>query len=306
MSPGVERRPRPRPRAARARRRAPAGGGRRRRATSRPSGANSAADSGVEVTIPAEDLDHVAPAAGSARPRHGRARAAGSTSSASGIRPNRREASRQAQRQPVGPDRCGADVEHLDRVAERDADRDELGPLGGIGAAYPVPRRRSRAARARCPARRPACTRRRPSALSSGSQANDASIAAIAASTALPPWRSTSAPVRAVVGWPAATTPSWGPAIGDVLSPGHELWDVELERPRRRTRPHAADTRLAARLAAARALTDGSGAISPGHLALRLRAVRPRAGVRGRRRNPSPRPSPTPGPRASRRPSRRR
>jgi hypothetical protein len=39
------------------------------------------------------------------------------------------------------------------------------------------------------------------------SQTNDVSTAQIAASTALPPSRSTCAPASAVSGWPAATTP---------------------------------------------------------------------------------------------------
>ena len=46
-----------------------------------------------------------------------------------------------------------------------------------------------------------------PSPVSSGSATNDVSIAASAASTALPPARRISAPADAVSGWPAATTP---------------------------------------------------------------------------------------------------
>ena len=46
-----------------------------------------------------------------------------------------------------------------------------------------------------------------PGPVSGDSVAHDISIAATAASTALPPARSTSAPAAAVSGWPAATTP---------------------------------------------------------------------------------------------------
>src|SRR5215207_259587 len=55
-----------------------------------------------------------------------------------------------------------------------------------------------------------ACTTMKPPApgpVSGDSATNDISTAATAASTALPPARSTSAPASAVSGWPAATTP---------------------------------------------------------------------------------------------------
>src|SRR3954452_14118129 len=54
------------------------------------------------------------------------------------------------------------------------------------------------------------------------SSANDASTAQTAASTALPPSRSTPAPASAVRGWPAATTPF----MGCPYSAGQELGDV--------------------------------------------------------------------------------
>ena len=57
-----------------------------------------------------------------------------------------------------------------------------------------------------------------PKPVSNGSVANDASIAPAAASTALPPSRSTSAPACAVSGWPAAITPSCGSATAYALS----------------------------------------------------------------------------------------
>ena len=52
-----------------------------------------------------------------------------------------------------------------------------------------------------------------------GSQAASANPVATAASTALPPARSTSAPASAVSGWPAATTP----LIGASLAAGRPL-----------------------------------------------------------------------------------
>src|SRR5579884_1707813 len=85
-----------------------------------------------------------------------------------------------------------------------------------------------------------------PSPVSSGSHTNEASIAARAASTALPPPRSTSAPACAVSGCPAATTPSWRSGMA-VRSPARdELRHVELER---RALPDPADARLAGGLA---------------------------------------------------------
>src|SRR5258708_16501398 len=63
-----------------------------------------------------------------------------------------------------------------------------------------------------------------PRAVSSGSAENEVITAATAASTALPPAPRTSAPARAVSGWPAATTPRAATA----LSLGDELRDVEL------------------------------------------------------------------------------
>ena len=47
-----------------------------------------------------------------------------------------------------------------------------------------------------------------PNPVSGLSTAKEASTAQTAASTALPPSRSTAAPASAVNGWPAATTPS--------------------------------------------------------------------------------------------------
>src|SRR5688500_18185042 len=57
-----------------------------------------------------------------------------------------------------------------------------------------------------------------------GSATNEVSIAASAASTALPPARRTSAPAAAVRGWPAATTP----VVATPLVPGDELRHVDL------------------------------------------------------------------------------
>src|ERR671924_1470897 len=61
-----------------------------------------------------------------------------------------------------------------------------------------------------------------PGPVSGGSATNDMSTAATAASTALPPSRSTSAPAWAVSGWPAATTPLMSPR----LAPRYELGNL--------------------------------------------------------------------------------
>src|SRR5215208_3323193 len=75
-----------------------------------------------------------------------------------------------------------------------------------------------------------------PSPVRPGSATREASMAAIAASTALPPARRASAPASAVRGWPAAMTPRAGIcalASGNEL--GHvELLDAEAAAPRRR------------------------------------------------------------------------
>ena len=52
-----------------------------------------------------------------------------------------------------------------------------------------------------------------PGPVSGDSATNDISTAATAASTALPPARSASAPASAVSGWPAATTPLIGASL---------------------------------------------------------------------------------------------
>src|SRR4051794_7716690 len=69
-----------------------------------------------------------------------------------------------------------------------------------------------------------------PNPVSGLSTAKDASAAQTAASTALPPSRSTCAPASAESGWPAATTPlmRWAPGRGPSRPlPGKELWDVD-------------------------------------------------------------------------------
>ena len=66
-----------------------------------------------------------------------------------------------ARRHPVGPDRRGADVEHLDGVAERHAHGYERRRRRPGRPRVPAPRRRSRAGPAPCPARPRACSRRR-------------------------------------------------------------------------------------------------------------------------------------------------
>src|SRR3954470_4707533 len=103
------------------------------------------------------------------------------------------------------------------------------------------------------------------------SQTNDVSTAQIAASTALPPARSTCAPASAVSGWPAATTPFMArsvvrrpygaPSVISMASrtievtfgappgsePRHELGDVDVDRRPLRA-PVAPHPRLAERL----------------------------------------------------------
>src|ERR1700761_9543327 len=83
-----------------------------------------------------------------------------------------------------------------------------------------------------------------PSPVRSGSQANDASIAPSAASTALPPARNASAPADALTGWPAATTPNCAPPAVTGSASGNEFRHVEL-----RAAADAADPRLSGRFA---------------------------------------------------------
>src|ERR671914_2504728 len=59
-----------------------------------------------------------------------------------------------------------------------------------------------------------------PGPVSGDSATNDMSTQATAASTALPPSRSTSAPACAVSGWPAATTPFIGRKYRDPCALG--------------------------------------------------------------------------------------
>src|SRR5215207_5230161 len=69
-----------------------------------------------------------------------------------------------------------------------------------------------------------ACTTMKPPApgpVSGDSATNDISTAATAASTALPPARSTSAPASAVSGWPAATTPFMWASVAAREELGH-------------------------------------------------------------------------------------
>src|SRR5436190_12677865 len=88
-----------------------------------------------------------------------------------------------------------------------------------------------------------------PSPVSSGSVTNDVSIAASAASTALPPARSACAPASAVSGWPAATTPL---ATLTASEARDVLRDVEV--PDHGVVARAPHARLADRLAQRRAL----------------------------------------------------
>src|SRR6185369_12260521 len=83
-----------------------------------------------------------------------------------------------------------------------------------------------------------------PSPVSSGSATNEVSIAASAASTALPPARRISAPAEAVSGWPAATTPL---ATLNPLEARDVLGNVEV--PDHGVLAGAAHARLADRLA---------------------------------------------------------
>ena len=69
-----------------------------------------------------------------------------------------------------------------------------------------------------------------PSPVSSGSVISDVSSAASAASTALPPARSTSAPAWAVSGWPAATTPRSATHRVPVLEPRDKFGNVDVGR----------------------------------------------------------------------------
>src|SRR6185312_13557636 len=77
----------------------------------------------------------------------------------------------------------------------------------------------------------PECTTMNPPApgpVSGDSTTNDMSTAATAASTALPPARSTSAPASAVSGWPAATTPLIGASLVQRSAAGDELGHIDV------------------------------------------------------------------------------
>ena len=136
--------------------------------SSRPSGANIAAHSGVEVTMSREDLDHVLLRRASPPPRRARAsrRARPGRPAASGRSGSPPRRSRAASRSV--PTDADADVEHLDRVAERDRDRDQLRARDARSRA--APGRLDEEVEQRRPAVRaspPACSRRRrtPSAM---------------------------------------------------------------------------------------------------------------------------------------------
>ena len=264
--------PPPRRPAARARRRAPAGGRRRRLAATRPSGANSAAHSGVEVTIPARISITYACGPLSSTPSRA-SFAAGATSSASGIRPNRERRLAHARRHPVRPDRRGADVEHLDRVAERHADRDELASPRRRRRRAPAPRRRSRAAPAPARARPRACSRRRRGR---SAAARRRTTRASPRARRRPRCRRCAARRRRRArtrGWPAATTPSGSAITMPVASAARdELRDVELECDHGAL-PHAADARLAGGLAQRLTAVAGGALVRASHPA-RLRSRR--------------------------------
>src|SRR3954452_5643000 len=67
-----------------------------------------------------------------------------------------------------------------------------------------------------------------PGPVSGDSATNDMSTAATAASTALPPARSTSAPASAVSGWPAATTPLIGASLVQRAAARDELGHFDV------------------------------------------------------------------------------
>src|SRR5215212_9913010 len=85
-----------------------------------------------------------------------------------------------------------------------------------------------------------------PGPVRADSATHDISIAAIAASTAFPPARSTSAPACAVSGWPAATTPLIWSGYFRELATRQELRDDEVvQSARSRRAARAAHGRLA-------------------------------------------------------------
>ena len=141
-----------------------------------------------------------------------RARERGAGRDEVGERERREAAVRLAdpRRRPVGAARRRADVEDLGGGLEEHLGRDERRARRRCRRPRRAPRRRSRAARAPRPARPRACTRPPRARSAAARSTNEATIAASAASTALPPARRICAPASAVSGWPAATTPLTG------------------------------------------------------------------------------------------------
>ena len=138
--------------------------------------------------------------------------AAGAARSAAGIEPQRSTAAARPGGRAVRAARRRPDVEDLRRVAEGHLGRQEVGAVAPGRRRGRAPRRRSRAASAPRPRPRRACSRRRPGRSAAARRPTTRAPRATAASTALPPSRSTRAPASALIGWPAATMPRAGRA----------------------------------------------------------------------------------------------
>jgi hypothetical protein len=159
--------------------------------SSRPPGREQRGRLGRRREDPAEDLEDVRHLGLCGTPARASA-AAGAARSASGTVPNRARRLGQPAGVPYVPPRR-ADVERLDDVPEPHVDRDEVGAPrhvgprpGGLDEEVEQRRRLARAGDEQVAAA--------PGPVRSGSATHDASTAATAASTALPPSRRTAAP----------------------------------------------------------------------------------------------------------------
>ena len=228
-------------------------------------------------------------------------RAAGATSSDSGARPNRARRLADPGRHAVGADRGGADVEHLDRVAERHGDRDQLGRVRGRvrPPRARAPRRRSRAAPGGSPGVHDEHVAAGPEpgqqrlARERGEHRGERRVDGVAAG-----------PQRVGARLRGQRMPRGDDAelrLGHArgLPARDEFRYVEIDHGARRALTQPADARLAGRLGLAAPAT-------PCASRRRSTALERTPATCADRRSRWPRPSPTPGRRASRRPSRRR
>ena len=143
-----------------------------------------------------------------------------------GIEPNRWAASQSPAGTPGTPHDAGPMLKTCGVSSNRTSTATSSPRAAGIEPACPRPRRRSRAGGPRPRRCGRAGSRRRRGAVSGLSAANEVSTAQIAASNALPPSRSTSAPASAVSRWPAATTPVLRSDVASVAAPPRRRRDA--------------------------------------------------------------------------------